>query len=110
MPARLIVVARKARKVREKSKEREKRSGGEDGKEYDSFAVRLYRQLRRGSGSLGRERRDENLKSNGSADVGRALRIRLIRSGLTEGDGARAATSHSLSLTYWSLYTRIQYN
>jgi hypothetical protein len=33
MPARLIVVARKARKVRERSKEKEKRSGGEDGKE-----------------------------------------------------------------------------
>jgi hypothetical protein len=33
MPARLIVVARKARTVRANPKEKEKRSGGEDGKE-----------------------------------------------------------------------------
>jgi hypothetical protein len=51
MPARLIVVARNARKVREKSKEKDKRSGCKDGKEWDSFAVLLYRRLRRGSGS-----------------------------------------------------------
>jgi hypothetical protein len=44
MPATgsFIFVVRKARKVREKSKEKVRRSGGEGGKEYDSFAVLMY--------------------------------------------------------------------
>jgi hypothetical protein len=36
--------------------------GGKGGKKYDSFAVLLYRRLRRGSGSLGREGRDEKVE------------------------------------------------
>jgi hypothetical protein len=75
MPARLIIVARKARTVREKSEEKEKRSGGEDRKEHDSFAVLLYRRLRRGSGSLENKGRDEKNEVEGRSDTVDPLRF-----------------------------------